>query len=82
VNSPYSSLVNKSEVEKHFEPMAKIIQRGIEQKIIKDVSLDILTIFIFYPIVTLSNPRLCAKFDCDEKNIETAFNMAWDAIKL
>ncbi len=81
-NSPYSSLVNKSEVEKHFEPLLEVVQRGIQQKIIKDVPLDILQIFILYPVTILSNPRLCADFDCDERSIETAFNMAWDAIKL
>ncbi|MGD8535778.1 MAG: TetR/AcrR family transcriptional regulator [Candidatus Aminicenantes bacterium] len=81
-NSPYSSLVNKSEVDKHFEPIVKVIQNGIQQKIIKDDSLDILLIFIFYPITILTNPRLCADFDCNEKSIEMAFNMAWDAIKL
>lgn len=81
-NSPYSSLVDSHEVEKQFEPLASVIQRGIQQKIIKDVPLDILKIFILFPVVILSNPRLSAKFNFDEKSIETAFNMAWDAIKL
>lgn len=81
-NSPYSSLVNKIEVENHFEPIAEVIQRGIRQKIIKDVPFDILRIFAFYPVVLLSNPLLCAETECNERNIETAFNMAWDAIKL
>jgi AcrR family transcriptional regulator len=81
-NSPYSSLVDKDEVDKHFEPIIKVIQTGIQQKIIKDVPLDILLIFVYYPVAILSNPRLSAKLNCDEKCIETAFNMAWDAIKL
>lgn len=81
-NSPYSSLIDKSEVEKHFAPMVEIIQRGIRQKIIKDVPLQVLQIFILYPILILANPRLCVDFDCDEQSIETAFDMAWDAIKL
>jgi AcrR family transcriptional regulator len=81
-NSPYSSLVKKSEVEKYFEPMIKVIQQGIEQKILKDVSFEMLQIFIFNPIMNLANPRLCADFDCSEENVQTAFEMAWDAIKL
>jgi len=81
-NSPYSSLVDSNEVEKQFGPLAGVIQRGIQQKIIKDVPLDILRIFILFPVVILSNPRLSEKFNFDEKSIETAFNMAWDAIKL
>ena len=81
-NSPYSSLVKKEDVEKSFEPMFKVLLRGIEQKIIKDVNHDILATFIFYPILTLSNSRLCTGFEKNEDNIETAFILAWDAIKL
>jgi AcrR family transcriptional regulator len=81
-NSPYSELVNKEEVEKSFEPLFRVLQKGIDQKIIKNVSFDILTAFMFYPIYSLSNKRLCAGFEQNKKNIETAFTLAWDAIKL
>ncbi len=81
-NSPYSDLVNREELEKPFEPVMQVLQKGIEQKIIKDVDFDILTAFMFYPIYSLSNKRLCRHFDKKEKNIEIAYNLAWDAIKL
>ena len=81
-NSPYAELVEKEQVEKSFEPMMQILQKGIQQKIIKDVNFDILTAFIFYPIFSLSNKRLCANFIKNEANIEQAFTLAWDAIKL
>lgn len=81
-HSPYSSLVNKSEVEKYFEPIINVLKRGIEQKIIKDICHDVLATFIFYPIFTLSNQRICTDFEKNEENIENAFTLAWDAIKL
>ncbi len=81
-NSPYQSLVNKREIEKYFDPLIHVVIRGIEQKIIKDVHFDILTVFIFYPIIALSNARVCQDFELNDENIETAFTMAWDAIKL
>lgn len=81
-HSPYSSLVDKSEVEKYFEPIYKVFKRGIEQKIIKDVCFDILATFMFHPIFTLSNQRLCTDFEKSRKSIDTAFTLAWDAIKL
>jgi hypothetical protein len=81
-NSPYSTLVNKSEVEKYFEPIINVLKRGIEQKIIKDVCFDILVTFMFHPIFTLSNQRICKDFERNKVNIETAFTLAWDAIKL
>jgi len=80
-NSPYNSLVDKQEVEGYFAPMIQVILKGIEQKIIKNVNFDILTAFIFYPIMALSNPRICQNFEMSDENIETAFTLAWDAIK-
>lgn len=81
-NSPYNELVNREEIEKYFEPLLVVLLRGIEQKIIKDVNYDILSAFIFYPVMILSNPRLCRLFELTDENIETAFTLAWDAVKL
>ncbi|MGD8764128.1 MAG: TetR/AcrR family transcriptional regulator [Desulfobacteraceae bacterium] len=81
-SSPYSSLVNRQEVEQYFVPLIKVLQTGIEQKIIKNVNFDILTTFLYYPITVLANPGLCQDFELNEENIETAFTLAWDAIKL
>lgn len=81
-NSPYCSLVDKQKIEGYFAPMIQVIQKGIEQKIIKDVSFDMITAFIFYPIMALSNPRICQDFEVSDENVETAFSLAWDAIKL
>ena len=80
--SPYGQLVDKKDVEKYFEPIVKVLQTGVEQKIIKNVNFDVLTTFIFYPVMILSNTRLCTNFEISEDNIETAFSLAWDAIKL
>ena len=80
-NSPYSLLVNKEDVEKYFEPVITVLQTGIDEKILKDVNLDILGAFIFYPIMILANSRLCQNFDLNEENIDSAFTLAWDAIK-
>jgi AcrR family transcriptional regulator len=81
-SSPYSSLVNRQEVEQYFVPLIKVLQTGIEQKIIKNVNSDILTAFMYHPITVLANPGLCQDFELNEENIETAFTLAWDAIKL
>lgn len=80
-NSPYSELVNKAEVEGYFEPVIQVIAKGIEQKIIKDVNFDILSAFIFFPIMALANPRHCKNFTITPENMEIAFNLAWDAIR-
>lgn len=81
-HSPFSELVKKEEVEKVFEPIYKIVTKGIEQKIIKNVNYDILSAFMFYPIITLANPRICEHIELDNNTIDTSFKLAWDAIKL
>lgn len=81
-SSPFSSLVDKQEVEQYFVPLVKVLQTGIEQKIIKNVNFDILTAFMYHPITVLANPGLCQDFELNAENIETAFTLAWDAIKL
>ena len=81
-NSPYGSLVDREALEQYFIPIIHVVQRGIEQKIIKNVDLDLLSAFMFSPVSYLANPRLCQDLELDEEDIETAFSMAWDAIKL
>lgn len=81
-NSPYSALVDKEALEKHFIPIIRVLERGIEQKIIKDVDRNFLAAFMFHPVSRLANPRLCYGFEFSREDLETAFTMAWDAIKL
>lgn len=81
-NSPYSDLVDKSQVNETFEPLLRVIEKGIEQKIIKNVSLDILSAFMFHPIMVLANSKHCSTFEPTDENIEVAFRMAWDALRL
>ena len=64
------------------ESSEMIVEQGIEQKIIKDVDINLLGAFMFAPISRLANPRLCYDFDVTNEDIETAFTMAWDAVKL
>ncbi|MEN8243419.1 MAG: TetR/AcrR family transcriptional regulator [Thermodesulfobacteriota bacterium] len=81
-NSPYSSLVDKEALEKEYLPLINVLARGIEQKIIKNVDMNIISAFLFNPVSRLANPRLCYGLEMDAQNLEQAFDMAWDAIKL
>ena len=81
-NSPYSELIDRETLEKEYLPIINILQKGIEQKIIKNVDMNFLAAFIFNPISRLATPRLCQGLEMDEEGLELAFTMAWDAIKL
>jgi AcrR family transcriptional regulator len=80
-NSPYSDQVNRAEIEGYFEPLIRVLMRGIQQKIIKNVHQDIIGTFLFYPVMILTNSRLCQTFEPTHDNMDTAFGLAWDAIK-
>lgn len=81
-NSPYTELVDKSQVQETFQPLLRVVRRGIEQKIIKNVNPEILAAFMFPPIMTLANKTQCGTFEATTENIDTAFHMAWDALRL
>lgn len=81
-NSPYTEQVDKKKLEKQFKPLLQVIEKGKKEKILKDISLDIFGVFMFHPIMVLANPHHCKTFEVTEENIETAFTMAWDAVKL
>ena len=81
-NSPYGDLVDHQTVEQYFIPIIDVLERGIEQKIIKAVDRHFLAAFMFAPISYLANPRLRHGAELNAADIETAFTMAWDAIKL
>ena len=81
-SSPYSDRIDHTEVERYFDPLVSVLQRGVGQKIIKDVDFEVLVAFVFHPILTLSNGRLCRTLEITDTVIETAFTLAWDAVKL
>lgn len=81
-NSPYSDQVDKLRIQETFEPLLRVIQRGIDQKILKNVSMDMLGAFMIHPIMVLANPSHCKLFEPTDENIEMAFRMAWDALRL
>ncbi len=79
--SPYAYLVNRIEVEHFFLPLQNMLNRAKAEKILKDVPSDLLGVFLFFPIMTMANPKLCENLNIDEQLINQAFDMAWDAVK-
>lgn len=80
-HSPYIDLIDIDDSDGYFAPLLDVIERGVNEKIIKNVDHDILSVFIFCPIMILANPRLFRKFELTEKSLDAAYKMAWDAIK-
>ena len=81
-NSPYLTLADHEELEKHFSPLLAVIHRGVEQKIIKEVECELLVAYLFQPVPFLADVWNRKGRHMNEEEMETAFTMAWDAIKL
>jgi AcrR family transcriptional regulator len=81
-NSPFNDQRLQNDIDQMFKPIGQLIRRGIARKVIKDLDVDIISAFIFYPVIILANPRLCRNFDATDEQIERSFQLAWDAIKL
>lgn len=81
-NSPYISLVEIRTMEKEFSPIITIFEKGIEQKIIKNVDHSFLIAFMFNSISCIVKSHFYHGFELNKEDLEIAFNMAWDAIRL
>jgi AcrR family transcriptional regulator len=81
-NSPYIEQVDMQRIMEPFAPVIQVVQHGIEQKIIKNVDMDMIGVFLFNPILALANPSHCKTFEPTAENIDAAFRMAWDALRL
>lgn len=80
-NSPYHDDEVKRKIDHLFEPVMSLLNQGIEMKIIKDVPHELLLAHLFFPIFSLVNPRLNPGFEANEKNVNLALDMAWDAVR-
>jgi AcrR family transcriptional regulator len=81
-NSPYNDLVDSTEGAEIFQPFVSALESGAKQRIIKEVDFDFLAAFMIHPIAILSNTRSGRIKKMTREDIDTTFDMSWDAIKL
>ena len=80
-SSPFRARVNHDDLDRYFLPVFQVLEKGIEQKIIKNIKRPLLSAFMFHPLTRLVAVQWCQGVELDENDIETAFAMAWDAIR-
>ena len=81
-NSPKCEMSTDKDIEKEFQPFIDVFKKGVEQKIIKDVNKSILGAYMFHPIPFLVMLQQNEETRLTDDEIEMAFTMAWDAMKL
>jgi AcrR family transcriptional regulator len=66
----------------HLQPLLDLWERGQQRGVIKLVSPYLLYAYTIYPLAFLSNMKQKELLVLTEKNLEEAFQVAWDSIKL
>ena len=78
-------LINKVSKEvgmSYFQPVFKMVEKGIDEGIFKNEPLELLGYFSFMPIFEIIKGHLNEDFKMGDKEIEAAIKIAWDAISV
>ena len=79
-NSPLVDGISKEESLRYFQPMLDIFERGKSENVLKDIPLEIFGAFTFEPLKILLKQHFSNDFKLTKKNLETVFEIAWDAV--
>lgn len=66
---------------KVYQYVNNLLQRGIDENVIKNYPLPMLTAFVFIPVITLIKFHLSDIIKMDEEQIKQAYEIAWNAIR-
>lgn len=80
-NSPYSNTLADEDLDSMFQPLYDLIENGQEQRILKNVQIDLLFSHIETPIFELAKRNFRGLFEFTDENINELIQMSWDAVK-
>ena len=81
-NTPIIDEPSRQEGLKHLQPLLDLLERGQKEGIIKPVSPYMLYAFSIYPIAFFMNMQEREIFKLSKQNIDGAYKMAWNSIKI
>jgi len=67
-------------MEGFFDSFTRLIERGQESGVLKDVPMDLLAAFAFHPLTQLAKQHVKDGIAMDDEGLEAAFSCAWDAV--
>jgi len=79
-NSHFNDQVDSTKMQEMAKPLARLLERGISENVIKDISLDIFIAFFLSPASFLSSKRMSSRFTITEGSIEETFQLAFKTI--
>ena len=81
-NTPIINEEIKREGLKHLQPLVDLWERGKTEGVLKQITPYLMYAFAIYPLNFLTNNQYKNSCDLTDERINTAFNVAWDSIKL
>ncbi len=66
----------------HLNPLLKLWERGIKERLVKNLSPYLLYAYTMYPLNFLIYVNQSGEFKVDKKQMDEAFNITWKGIKI
>jgi TetR/AcrR family transcriptional regulator, multidrug resistance operon repressor len=79
-NSPLVDRVRKEQGMESFLPLFVWFERGVKEKIFKDIPAELFAAFGFAPLVALTKQHFCGDIVLDEKLLKKAYEMSWESV--
>ena len=80
-NSPNISPETRKETYQYSAPLVELIDLGIRQGIVKEISHELITAFIFAPLIFIAKAHHNNEIEVTAELIDKAIEMAWQAIR-
>lgn len=79
-NSPLVGGICKERSMEFFKPLLDLFERGKDEKVFKDIPLEIFIAFTFSPLTGLIKEHFSGEIVLNKKALATTFEIAWDAV--
>lgn len=79
-NSPLVDKMRKVRGMESFLPLFSWFERGVKEKIFKDIPAELFATFAFAPLVALAKQHFCGDIRLDEKLLKIAYEMSWRSV--
>jgi len=79
--SPNISPETKEKAQAYYAPLFEVLERGIQQGIIKDYPRELIGAFIFAPAIFIVRAHHNKELEATEQLLEKALEMTWQAIR-
>jgi hypothetical protein len=80
-HSPFITETTKEMTQKMFQPLYKLVNRGKNEKLLKDIDSFILLVFMISGINEFAKHSIYRGIKITEPLMEQMFNLCWDGIK-